>query len=128
MNRIIISNAFSLGMLNREDQDGSPSGYTRRHDIDPGQMGTARVPRPCPAPQALLADADRFNIPVHSIVGHQSTADIFTDILDRPIACNRETLTLTRGDVLLVGQYVGPRLPEGATTLPEGARIEWWTV
>lgn len=28
----------------------------------------------------------------------------------------------------LVGQYRGPRLPDGATTLPEGATIEWWHV
>jgi hypothetical protein len=41
------------------------------------------------------------------------------------IACNRESITLTDGDILLVGQYVGPRLPEGATTLPENSRIDW---
>lgn len=28
----------------------------------------------------------------------------------------------------LVGQYSGPRLPEGAKTLPEGAVIRWVTV
>jgi hypothetical protein len=24
-----------------------------------------------------------------------------------------------------VGQYTGPRLPEGSKTLPEGASVEW---
>ena len=29
---------------------------------------------------------------------------------------------------MLVAQYSGPRLPEGATALPAGARIEFWLV
>lgn len=31
-------------------------------------------------------------------------------------------------DAALIGQYIGPRLPEGATELPAGATIEWWLV
>lgn len=41
---------------------------------------------------------------------------------------NRETMKLDAGDVLVVAQYVGPRLPEGATELPPNARIEYFTV
>ncbi len=29
---------------------------------------------------------------------------------------------------MLVAQYRGPRLPEGATSLPEGAEIVWWRI
>ncbi|MBI2642124.1 MAG: hypothetical protein HYW96_00935 [Candidatus Wildermuthbacteria bacterium] len=32
------------------------------------------------------------------------------------------------GYPILVAQYVGSRLPEGATTLPTGARIIWFLV
>ena len=44
------------------------------------------------------------------------------------IPCNRATVALKEGDVALVGQYSGPRLPEGATSLPEGAAIKWLVV
>ena len=37
-------------------------------------------------------------------------------------------VALKEGDVALVGQYSGPRLPEGATTLLEGATIKWMVV
>jgi hypothetical protein len=35
---------------------------------------------------------------------------------------------LNQGTRLLVGQYDGPRLPEGATSLPEGATLTWFKV
>jgi len=37
----------------------------------------------------------------------------------------RFTVALWEGDQAIVAQYIGPRLPEGATELPEGARIEF---
>ena len=60
-----------------------------------------------------------------SAVGHADTAAVFANVLGVPVACNRATVALKEGDVALVGQYSGPRLPEGATTLPEGAAIKW---
>ena len=60
-----------------------------------------------------------------SAVGHADTAAVFSDVLGAPVACNRVSVTLGEGDAALVGQYSGPRLPEGATTLPEGATIKW---
>ena len=45
-----------------------------------------------------------------------------------PVPVNRKSIKLGSGDILLVGQYVGPRLPEGATELPENATIEWWAI
>lgn len=62
---------------------------------------------------------------VKSVVGHADTAAVFTNVLAVPVAFNRATVTLAPGDRLIVGQYSGPRLPEGATTLPEGAEIRW---
>ena len=60
-----------------------------------------------------------------SAVGHADTAALFSTILGVKIPCNRVSVTLKAGDNALLGQYSGPRLPEGATTLPEGASIKW---
>ena len=54
-----------------------------------------------------------------SIVGHADTARVLG------VEFNRQSVTLQPGDTLFVAQLVGGRLPEGATTLPEGARFEW---
>jgi len=63
-----------------------------------------------------------------SVVGHQDTANIYSQLLGIDVKSNRESVTLNRGDTLLVGQYSGPRLPEGSTSLPEGAKIKWLIV
>ena len=60
-----------------------------------------------------------------SAVGHADTAAVFSSVLGVEIPCNRATVALKEGDVALVGQYSGPRLPEGAVSLPEGAAIKW---
>ena len=63
-----------------------------------------------------------------SAVGHADTAAVFSKVLGVPVACNRVTVTMKDGDLALVGQYSGPRLPEGATSLPGGATIKWLIV
>ena len=63
-----------------------------------------------------------------SAVGHADTAAVFSNVLGVEIPCNRATVALREGDVALVGQYSGPRLAEGATSLPEGAAIKWMVV
>jgi len=60
-----------------------------------------------------------------SAVGHADTAALFSNVLDVEVPFNRTTVSLPRGSKALVGQYVGPRLPEGTTTLPPGATIKW---
>lgn len=60
-----------------------------------------------------------------SAIGHADTAVVFASVLGVAVPFNRATVTLNRGDEAIVGQYRGPRLPEGATSLPEGASIEW---
>jgi len=62
---------------------------------------------------------DEWVLGAHSIVGHADTARLLG------VECNRQSVLLNRGDELIVAQYIGPRLPEGATELPEGARIAW---
>lgn len=65
---------------------------------------------------------------IRSAVGHADTAAVFGTALGLPVPCNRVTVTLRPGDRALLGQYKGPRLPEGATELPAGAEIAWIAV
>lgn len=98
--KLLISNAFSLNML-------------------PAGQGGNLLVTPVDNPRELVSEG------VQSIVGHQSTAEIFSNILGVKIEFNRTSHRLSAGEKLLVGQYSGPRLEEGATLLPEGARITW---
>lgn len=70
----------------------------------------------------LVLDEQGF---VQSAVGHADTASVFSSVLGLEVPCNRITVTLQKGDCALLGQYSGPRLEEGAVTLPEGAVIRW---
>jgi hypothetical protein len=65
---------------------------------------------------------------MESYVGHQSAADLYSSILGIPVAMRRESVRLASGETAVVGQYAGPRLPEGAVELPEGATIKWLVV
>lgn len=121
MPKIYISNAFSLQMLSRE------------HMWDRNRWGGdyTRSPRPVTLQEARKIASKENPIDdreVVSIVGHADTAAILTKQLGMDVPFNRQSVRLEAGDMLLVGQYVGPRLPEGAKELPEGADIEWWVV
>ncbi len=102
-------NAFSINMIEREGVDTFHKLYFREIDL-----ATA---------QANLTDGVWV-----SGVGHADTAAVFSSQLDTPVECNRITVSLESGDRAIVGQYTGPRLPEGAKELPEGATIQWWLV
>lgn len=107
---MFLLNAFSINML--------PAGYTKVHFTDVG-LG-----------QAVNLLSDGFV----SAVGHADTAAVFSSLLGMPVLASRKSVTIPeRGFgvsawVALVGQYSGPRLPEGATALPEGASIRWVAV
>ena len=60
-----------------------------------------------------------------SCVGHESTAAVFSEQLGLQVSAARISVSLGVGDAILVGQYIGPRLHEGATSLPPGAEIRW---
>ena len=100
----VITNAFSINMLS---MDSDPK-FSRLKETE------AR----------WIAE----NFPHTSAVGHADTAAVLSAVLGVDVPMNRTTLQMERGVGLLVGQYKGPRLPEGATALPEGASIEWWLV
>lgn len=57
-----------------------------------------------------------------SAVGHPDTAAVLG------VQPNRINVSLNKGDVAYVAQLVGGRLPEGATTLPEGFKFKYFKV
>lgn len=57
-----------------------------------------------------------------SVIGHVDLARILK------VPYNRSSITLTVSDALLVAQYKGSRLSEGATKLPDDATIEYFLV
>jgi hypothetical protein len=63
-----------------------------------------------------------------SAVGHADTAAVLSHTLGVPVPVSRVSVTLEAGKEAVVAQFVGPRLPEGATALPEGATIKWFLV
>ena len=102
---VVVANAFSLNMLTLE-------------------VGITDL-QICPASPECIREEIEAAGGFTSIVGHADTAAVFSDILGLNVPCNRATFTLEEGVTLFVGQYKGPRLPEGATSLPEGAAVEW---
>lgn len=105
-----ISNAFSLNMIKEVPEHGASI------HIKPVDTKTA---------QRIARNESNES---QSIVGHASTAAVFESVLECPVPANRVTVELVSGDMMLVGQYIGERLPEGATALPEGAEIKWFVV
>lgn len=111
-----ITNSFSLGML---PEGASPVVKT---------ITVIEVMDEC----VDFGEASRRDYPPRlcgkSIVGHTDVAAIISGMLGTDVPMNRESISLSCGDVLFVAQYIGPRLPEGCTTLPEGASIKWLRV
>jgi hypothetical protein len=107
---MILLNAFSANMLAEFPSSVSFAEITARE---------AKLALMC------AAEAEGNVEFVRSAVGHADTAAVFSTVLGIPVPCNRVNVSLKPGDAAIVGQYIGPRLPEGATTLPEGATIKW---
>ena len=94
-----LTNAFSIQMLQK-------GGLVRFDEI---------------APEDIPAD-------VVSAIGHADTAAVLSDLLGFPVPINRAFVTLDENTELYVAQLVGGRLPEGATTLPEGFSFKFYRV
>ena len=61
-------------------------------------------------------------------IGHADTAAVVGSQLGLELTANRLNVVLGDDVQLVVAQYTGPRLPEGATKLPQGATIHYWLV
>ena len=92
-----ISNAFSLSM------------------VDPN--ATIKV--------SPLTAEEVAALPLESAIGHADTAKVVGGLLGIDLPANRVNISLKPGEKMVVAQYIGPRLSEGATQLPVGARIEF---
>ena len=93
----ILGNAFSLQMLNLAVESNVSI---------------------CPVTAAEVAESG-----AESVIGHADTANVVSGILGKEVPMNRVSVKLNPGDILYVAQVTGGRLPEGATTLPEGMDI-----
>lgn len=95
-----LTNAFSIQMLS------APTATIRFEEID-----------------ATEVPAD-----VVSAIGHADTANVLTNMLGFPVPMNRVNITIDENTELYVAQLIGGRLPEGATTLPEGFSFKFYKV
>jgi len=111
--QLYLANAFSINMLPREHR-----------------IYEFLFISPFEAAALLYVLRDR----VTNIIGHADTAALVEQVLRAEVGGlelpepQRLTVQLAAADEVLVAQYTGPRLPEGATQLPEGARIDFWLV
>lgn len=112
--RLFITNAFSLSMLSSDSLWMDERLVIRRLADDEARQ--------------LLQASAQAGYHIVSGVGHADTAKILSGLLGTEVLMNRVSINLSSLDLLLVGQYSGPRLPEGATELPPGATIKWITV
>ena len=99
MNKILISNAFSLNMLM--------------------SMTSTIQTEELTIPQTVEALGNGFE----SAMGHST--ELVSSILGMDIPQNRTSNKIDNGESVIVAQYVGPRLPEGAVELPEGASLKF---
>lgn len=108
---MFLLNAFSLNMLNPE--------LIHNVRITPCTLGDARWEL------AQEVDGDIFNG-----IGHPDTDRVVREELrlDHVPQGERSNVRLNFGDSAIIAQYVGPRLKEGATSLPEGAEIKYFRV
>ena len=103
-----LANAFSLNMLNTE--------------VETHVLLTKRISKE-EAKELLKEGFENY-------IGHKDIANVVSNELGLPVEMNekRPNLLLNPEDVVVIAQYIGPRLPEGATELPPNARIEHFTV
>lgn len=92
-----LCNAFSGQMLDPDKQDV----LVRRHRLTKDEVNSMDLTK------------------MESFVGHPDTAAVLG------VTCNRGSIKLQPGDVLVVAQVTGGRLPEGTTVLPEGFGLQF---
>ena len=116
MARSILANSLSLSMLSNLVPPNIPNGTWSKD----GEVGLAI--------SIKEISADKIPADAVSVIGHADTAKVLSTVLGREIAFNRVSYTAEHGDRIYVAQYTGPRLPEGATELPEGAEFRFYMI
>lgn len=108
MKKVFIANSFSIQMLPELQ-----SGIDVR--IWPMSVGSVK-------------EFKRDGIEFESAIGHADTATVVSNILNQEIKAQRINIKLQSGDILIVAQLMGGRLPEGSTTLPDGFSIKFFGI
>ena len=111
--RLVLANAFSLGML-----ENDCSVRFKRVDIEDVKK--------------FVIYAIKHGLEIKSVIGHESTAKILSELLNYNVAVNREMYKMQKYDLLVVFQ-LKERLPEGKILskeeleklLQEG-KVEFW--
>lgn len=111
MNKIYILNAFSFNMINAH------KGSVEFLQLDKDQ-----------AYNMAFKKTENPEREIISAIGHADTAAVISDELGVLLTANRINVGMFTGDSALICQYSGPRLPEGAMTLPEGATIKYFWI
>ena len=84
-----------------------------------------------PGPTTVrFEEIDTTEVPTNviSAIGHADTAAVLSGILGFEVPMNRTFVTLEEDTEVYVAQLIGGRLPEGATTLPEGYGFRFYRV
>ncbi len=107
---IYVCSAFSGNMMSKEIDD---AGIAIRR-LTEGEV------RPF-----LDAQVDCYHRRVVPAVGNKALCPLIEKILGRPDLHSSTQIMLEEGDKCLVAHYDGPKIPEGATEVPEGGKITW---
>jgi len=121
---VYLSNAFSLQMQGENDCT------TRKCSLEEAKSVIINlVSGPYIDRESEKDGSDAvYELTAQSCVGHADVAAVLSELVGFTVPVNRVSITLQPEDTLIVGQYIGPRLPEGCSVLPEGARIDWYLV
>lgn len=104
---LYVTNAFSLNMMN---------------------LDIAKNVRFVPVPTENVKDILRGATEgIINAIGHPDTASLVAADINSEILppAQRISVSMTVTDVLIIAQYIGPRLPEGSVKLPQGATIKY---
>jgi len=102
---VYLSNAFNLSML--------PPGSDAEVRVTPVTVERARE---------ILSGG------FVSAIWRDEVIAVVSDYLGIPVPARRLSVMLRNGDTLVVAQYSGPKLEDGETELPPGAKIMFYTV
>jgi len=87
------------------------------------------------SPLSIMEASSSFTCPfgtgkkiLDSAIGHEDMAKVVSSILGFEVPAIRRTVKMRVGECAILAQYTGPRLPEGATKLPEGAEIRFYDI
>lgn len=132
MGMVALTNAFSLTMIHPEKLAGGVTLDARELSLVQAKAMLTRLVE-------IEWENDDLSVSRHrekefsgqSYIGHEDTARLLSGILGvrSEIPVSRDKFVFSNKDeMVVVAQYLGPRLPEGATELPEGAEVRFYRV